>query len=268
MRDYIPKIISGVLALALLGVGAWLLVAGQPETGGSLIAAAVALVGALGTLLGTPIHADKPAGDVQKKRAKRIAQSMGDPPSDGALALALCVIAAVGSALMSGCSPTELQVHVQVAGGFEDSARETARVVRAYRTEHMRAAALTVHDAGGTEADAIAAMRAAGAELTPLVEAQREYALAVHGYTDALYLAEHTSSGGGLDLASAIPALRDVLDAYRQLRELGAALHIDALSALPAVPQWIDGVLPPQMLASSSSSPGASSAPQTSGGVQ
>lgn len=48
--NYIPKIISGVLALALLGIGAWLVVAGKGDTGAALLTAGMAAAGAVGTV--------------------------------------------------------------------------------------------------------------------------------------------------------------------------------------------------------------------------
>src|SRR5690606_2862198 len=88
------------------------------------------------------------------------------------------------------------------------------------------------------------AARAKGAELAPLVEAQRLYALASHGYVDALDLA-----GGNTGVESVIEALRGVLDAYRHVRRLGAELGVDELASLPATPSWLDGLIPPQLLA-------------------
>lgn len=176
------------------------------------------------------------------------------PPSSGALALVLVVMACSSSMLTSGCGASALQVHVEVAAGFEDSSREAALIVRTFRTDAMRAAARAVHDAGGSEQEAIAAARAKAEELEPLVEAQRLYALATHAYVDALWLAEHSSDG--LQLSDVLPALRDLLDAYRHVRELGEALDVEQLAGLPDTPAFLDGAVPPQLLASSGSQEG------------
>lgn len=175
-----------------------------------------------------------------------------DPPSS-ALALLLIVLAC-SSPLLSACGAGALQVHVEVAAGFEDSAREAALVVRTYRTESMRAAARAVHDAGGTEAEAIAAARAAAERVQPLVEGQRVYALATHAYVDALWLAEHSREG--FTISAIMPALRDLLDAYRHVRELGEALGVEQLAGLPDTPAFLDGAVPPQLLASARSQEG------------
>lgn len=170
------------------------------------------------------------------------------PPDAGAgLAIALVIAAAALSAATSGCGATAFEVQVEVAAGFESSSRETAQLVRAYRTDSMRAAAREVHDAGGSAEEAIAAARARGEELAPLVEGQRLYALATHAYVDALWIAEHRREGWSPELV--LPALRDLVDAYRHLRRLGAQLDVPALAALPETPSWLDGTLPPQLLA-------------------
>lgn len=173
----------------------------------------------------------------------------------GALAYAarlLIVCVAIGGVAVvagwcSGCGAGAFATHVQVAAGFEDSARETAQLVRAYRTAEMRQAAREVHDAGGTLDEAIAAARARGAELGELVEAQRLYAIATHSYVDALWIAEHSREG--LKLSSVMDALRDLVDAYRHLRELGGEAGLEALARLPETPAWLDGAVPPQLLA-------------------
>lgn len=104
MQAYVPKIISAVVGLALLGVGAWLLVAGQPDTGGTLLTAALLVLGAVGTVALPALHQPgKPPSDLARKRAERMHPYRDVPPSDGALALALVVIAAACAAA-SGCS--------------------------------------------------------------------------------------------------------------------------------------------------------------------
>ena len=139
----------------------------------------------------------------------------------------------------SGCG-SAFATYVEVGQDFQDSARELRRTVRTYRTDEMRAAAREVHETGGSLEAAQAAARARGAELEPLVEAQQLYASAVYAFISALYLARDARDG--FTLGAILPAFRDLLDVYRELREFGQSLSVPWLAGLPALPGFLQGV--------------------------
>lgn len=182
------------------------------------------------------------AGDPRDKEPEADEDGAGRPGAGGALALALVFL--VASPVLAGCGPAAFELHVQFAAAADDTAQETRDLVRAYRVDSMRAAARAVFETGAPMEEVIQAAVTRSAELEPLVEGQRLYALAAHGYVAAL-----KAEAGDFGTAGAKRALGILLDAYRHLRQLGEDLGLGALAGLPETPSWLDDLLPPHFLA-------------------
>lgn len=258
-----------ILALAILdiaalvathlGVADALLVELRPPIELALLVALVLLFPASADAIMVELRRRNPAisalpDDVRDTRQHRRPSSL----DSGGLALVLVVLAATLSVATSGCGATAIEVHAPIADGLQTAARETRIAVRAYRTGRMRAAALAVREAGGDVDAAIAAMESAGAapDVAGLVEAQRVYASASFTYLRAVRAG--LRSANGLDFGDIADALEPLADTYRHLRRLGTAAGIELLARMPATPDFLDSVLPPQLLAARASSEGAS----------
>jgi hypothetical protein len=257
--DTILRITGAVVALALIALAAWWwqLEDGREQAAGMVTAA----IGLIALVLRSPLERRSGSGGPRPPRApdvgvppsaprrRRHRDATRPPPGPGAAAVLAVVLVLPSAPALAACSPTQVQVHSEVGAGLQDSAREMRRVVLEYRTDRMRAAARAVYEAGGSEEEALAAAQAEGDRLEPLVEAQRLYALSAHGYATAVLLADRR---GEPILDAALPALRDLVDAYRHLRELGASLGVEALAGAPDTPRVLDQYVSTQMLAQTS----------------
>lgn len=257
--------IAALVALHF-GVAAELIGATRPLIDTALLAVLAVLAPALGDaylverrrrMRGVPALPDD---NVLEEARQDAARSLRETRR-GDSALGVLLVAVVASTL-TACGAAPVVTNSQIGAAATDAARETRAIVRAYRTDSMRAAARAAFEAEGEARAALeeearrtgrsleellveAAIAAAierGEELAPLVEAQRAYALAAHGYVEAARAAD-----GADDPETLLAAARDVLDTYRLLRRIGASLGVAELAGLPPVPAWLDGLLPPQL---------------------
>lgn len=149
----------------------------------------------------------------------------------GGPALALAFVMGASSLSITGCGASTNELAATSAEAMHVVQVETGPRIRALRRDAMVRAGTRVHDAGGSEADAHAAVDAEARRWTCAVEGHRLYSLGVGSFIDALFLA--TVQERNFEVRDLLPYLSRAVTTYRSLSSCLRALDVDLLPETP-----------------------------------